>query len=73
MIIGPKNSETEAMEFGYQKLDTPFRVVELQTRDRARATSQLKAKKLDATGDLGESIRPARHTIHNAGGAGRQI
>jgi len=57
VIIGPKDSEAEANEFGYQKLDVPFEVVALQTRDRSKAGAQLKARKLDASADLGQSIQ----------------
>lgn len=63
VVIGPKSSEDEANEFGYQKLDVPFDVVPLHTRDRAKATSQVKARRLDATGDLERSIQRARHKI----------
>lgn len=62
-MIGPKDSDTEANEFAYAKLDTPFQIVPLQTRDRKRATSIIKAMKLDETGNLGGAIKPARHQI----------
>ena len=61
VIIGPKSTESEATEFGYLKLDTEFKVVPLATRDRARATSQIKAKRLDITGDLGGALKFAMH------------
>ena len=57
VIIGPKDSEQEANEFAYQKLDVPVEVVPLQTRDRSKAAAQLKARRLDSTGNLGESIQ----------------
>ncbi len=61
VVIGPKASEQEATDFGYATLDAQFTVVELPTRDRARATSIIKAKKLAETGNLGDSLRFARH------------
>jgi hypothetical protein len=63
VVIGPKNTSEEASEFAYQKLDSAFEIVPLKTRDRARATSQIKAMKLDSTGNLGESIQRAKHQI----------
>ena len=57
VIIGPKDSEAEANSFAYQKLDVPFEVVSLQTRDRNKAGAQLKARRLGDTGDLGNSIQ----------------
>lgn len=63
VVIGPKDTDVDANEFGYAKLDTPFQVVPLQTRDRKRATSIIKAQKLDSTGNLGSAIQPARHQL----------
>lgn len=57
IILGPKQSEQEAMEFAYQMLDTPWEIVPLATRDRATAAAQLKAKRLESTGNLGVSIQ----------------
>lgn len=61
VIIGPKQTEEEANEFGFQKLDSPFEIHALQTRDRGRATSQLKAKLLDSTSNLGTALQHAQH------------
>jgi hypothetical protein len=61
VIIGPKLTEFEAENYAYQTLTIPYRIVGLSTRDRAKATSQLKAMRLDQTGDLGGSLRRARH------------
>ena len=61
VILGPKIDEQEANEFGYQKLDTPFDIIGLPTRDRARATSMIKARHLDDTGNLGQALQRARH------------
>ena len=61
VVIGPKDSEHEANEFGYQKLDTAFKVVGLDTKDRSRATAILKARKLDDTGNLGAALQRVGH------------
>lgn len=63
VVIGPKSTDSEAQSMAYEKLDVPFEIVPLQTRDRSRATSILKARKLEATGNLGQSIQRARHKI----------
>ena len=66
VILGPKIDEQEAQTFGYQKLDVPFDVIKLPTRDRARATSMIKAKFLESTGDLGGALQWARHQAPGA-------
>lgn len=63
VIIGPKSSGDEANTFAYEKLDVPFEIVPLQTRDRAKATSQIKAMRLDQTGNLEQSIQRSRHKV----------
>lgn len=60
-VIGPKDYESEAQDFAYQKLTTPFVIVPLKTRDRSKATSQIKAMKLDELGDLGVALQKASH------------
>lgn len=60
-VIGPKDYESEAQDFAYQKLTTPFVTVPLKTRDRAKATAQIKAMKLDELGDLGVALQKASH------------
>jgi hypothetical protein len=61
VLIGPKDSADEANSFAYQKIDVPFQVVPLHTRNRATATSRVKAMRLDATGDLSASVSRAMH------------
>lgn len=58
VILKPKGvqSEQEATEYGYNHLDVPFQVVDLPTISRSTAASILKARRLDQTGDLGQSI-----------------
>ena len=63
MIIGPKMSEEEGTQWAYAHLDVAFDIVPLNTRDRARATSQLKARRLDTEGNLGQALQRARHKI----------
>lgn len=61
VVIGPKDTAEEANQFAYENLDVEFEVKELQTRDRARATSILKANRLEETGNLGQALQRARH------------
>lgn len=61
VLIGPKDTADEANSFAYQKIDVPFQVVPLHTRNRATATSRVKAMRLDATGDLSLSVGRAMH------------
>jgi hypothetical protein len=66
VIIGPKQTEEEAQQFAYQKLEgLSFEIVPLETRDRGRATSEIKAKILGSTGNLGNALQKARHQPPN--------
>lgn len=61
IVIGPKSTEEEAYRTGYEKLDCPFDVIELDTKDRKRATAHFKERRLEETGDLGLALRRAKH------------
>jgi len=63
VVIGPKDTEADANSFAYEKLDVEFEIIPLDTRNRARATSIIKAKRLDATGDLAGALQRARHKV----------
>lgn len=63
VLLGPYATEDEANEIGFEKLDVPFQVHTLPTKDRARATSILKAEVLSETASLGESLRRIRHKL----------
>lgn len=62
-VIGPKSNEQEAYTMGYEKLDCPFDVVALKTRDKGAATGILKARLLERTGNLDQALQRARHTV----------
>lgn len=62
-VLGCKSSEEEANQFGYEKLEIPFDVIGLPTKDRGRATSMIKARVLDNTADIDYSLQRASHTI----------
>ena len=62
-VIGPSYSEQDAWDLGYQKLDCPFEVRALRTRDTATATRMLKGKQLQETGNLGDAVRRTRHKV----------
>lgn len=61
IILGAKSSEEAANQYGYEKLEVPFDVVGLPTKDRARATSMIKARLLDETNNLDIALRRATH------------
>lgn len=63
MILGPKNSEEEASQYGFQKFGGEFDVHELPTRDKTRATSMIKAKIFDQSSDLEKALQKARHQV----------
>jgi len=68
VIFGPKATEEEAYNLGFDKLNGRFEVVSLPTRDRAKATSMLKARMFEDTGDLDKSLRKFRHKLEQEGG-----
>ncbi len=61
MVLGPKNSTEEAEVFAYEKLDIPFRVVGLPTKDKARAVSLMRGMRLDETGNLSGALERSMH------------
>lgn len=63
VVIGPKSNESEANTYAYEKLDAncSFDIVGLPTKDRGRATSILKAKRLTQTSNLSQSLQPTMH------------
>ena len=61
LIIGPKTSEEDANRLGFEKLEGNFSVVELATRDRSKATAQIKARILNRTSDIDEATKRFRH------------
>lgn len=61
IIIGPKDDERQASDFGFQKLDCPFSVVALPTRDKSRASSLLKARRLEHNDGLDKSMSRSLH------------
>ena len=62
VVIGSgKDYESEAQDYAYHVLDTPFVVLPLKTSNRAAATSQVKKMRLDELGDLGAAISRASH------------
>lgn len=63
VILGPENSEDEAYSRGFLSQESDFEVVPLRTRDKARATSQLKAQLLDKTQNIDLALQRARHKI----------
>ena len=61
-VIGPYNTESEATEAGFRAFDGGnFETYELNTRDRAYATSQIKYKRHEKGMPLDEALEPVRH------------
>lgn len=61
VFLGPYNTEEEANRIGFEKLDGNFECIPLPTRDRSRATGMLKARLLDKSGDLENSLERVKH------------
>lgn len=64
VLLGPYNDEREAEEMAVSKINTDYEVVQLPTRDRAKATQMLRHKILRSDGgDLATALKRMRHTI----------
>lgn len=63
IIIGAYGTTDEAYRMGYEKLDCPFDVVELPTKDKGKATGILKARRLEQTSNLDLALKRAKHQI----------
>lgn len=61
VILGAFNSEEEANQIGFQKIDGNFEVVPLRTCDPARATKALKYRRFTQTSKLEEALKRAKH------------
>lgn len=61
-LMGPYNTEQEAYDIGYQRLDGQFVVVAYPTADMARATQMMKHGRLQKDGaTLGEALQKIKH------------
>lgn len=60
LLLGPYNTEDEAHEVGMLKIEGDYEVILLPTRDEARATRMLKARRLKDE-SLREAIEKVRH------------
>lgn len=64
VILGPYNSETEANQFGFQKIrDGDFMVEVMDTRDRQAAKARFNYKRLEQTGQLEVALKRAKYKI----------
>ena len=63
ILLGAYNTEEEAEKIGYNKVDGQFEVVSLPTRDTARATQIMRAKKLYGGSNLDESMSRMKHQV----------
>ncbi|GAG40723.1 unnamed protein product, partial [marine sediment metagenome] len=58
VLLGPYSDAHEAESVAVEKLNTDYEVVQMATRDRAKATQMLRHKMLQGNGgNLGESLR----------------
>lgn len=60
IVMGAYNSENEANQAGYEKLDGDFDVIPLRTRDLGRATRMLKHNALSG-GEIDTVLQRSRH------------
>ena len=62
VLMGPYNSESEARDTGFRTYDGGyFDVFCLDTRDRNRATQEIKHKKLEGGATLDEALEKIGH------------
>lgn len=65
VLIGPESTEIAAFEKGMRYFEGVFDVTPLPSKDKRTATSMLKAKLLDQTCNLSESLKPVSHYDEN--------
>ena len=63
LIDGVYRTESDAYTFAAKHIPVRFEVVELNTRNEARATQEIKHITLEQTEDLDFSIQRARHKV----------
>jgi hypothetical protein len=62
VLLGPYSSESIANDTGMQRLgNISFEVIPLRTRDRGKATQQLRAMKLNSGQDLDSALQRVSH------------
>ena len=62
-LLGPHNSPDEAYGIATSKLNTPYEIIPMNTRDRGEATRRLRMILLDRTSDLSASLSRMKHSI----------
>lgn len=63
VLLGPYSDEASANTVAVEKLDGAYEVVQLRTRDRAKATQLLRHRILSDNSDLGQALRRMKHTL----------
>jgi len=61
ILLGPYGSEDAATTVGIEKLEGDFSVIPLPTRNEARATRIIKARKLKEGRSLGSALEKISH------------
>jgi len=72
VILGPYATEDQASQVGFEKIDGPFEVLPLPTRDTGRATKMLKYKRFDRSARLEEALKRAKHDVNTPQSGGRK-
>lgn len=60
-IVGPKDTEDEINQLAFRTIDADFRIFLLNTDDKRKAVSQIKARLLEETYSLEQSMRRFHH------------
>lgn len=63
-VYGPCETPGEAQQIGWQSGDE-FKVIPLHTRDRGKATQQIKAMRLEGGMNLSEATQRMKHDFNN--------
>lgn len=61
VILGPYDTEEKANAVGFEKLENNYEVVELPTRDRARATQQIRHRYFEKGDGLDTVLKRMMH------------
>ena len=64
VLLGPYNDDREAGSIAMEKISGDYEIIQMPTRDRAKATQMLRHKLLKGEGgDLSVVLRRMKHTI----------
>jgi hypothetical protein len=63
VILGAFQTREQAYQTAYTRLPSDFQIIELTTKNQAKATQIIKFQLLNTTGDLDFSMQKSKHQL----------